>query len=104
MTTPLAGKLAYSALLAFLQLTVMFLWAWAVFRLDLFSHVQGFVVMGVSTALAVAAFGILLASVCGTRAQLGALSTLLILVMSSVGGSMFPRFLLPQGHCRKQDC
>jgi ABC-2 type transport system permease protein len=71
MTTLRAGKPAYSALLAFLQLTVTFLWAWAVFRLDLFSHVPGFVVMGVSTALAVAAFGILLASVCGTRAQFG---------------------------------
>jgi len=96
MTALLAGKLAYSALLAFLQLVLMFLWAWAVFKLDLFSHIPGFVVMGVSTAFAVGAFGMLLASVCRTRAQLGALSTLLILVMSSVGGSMFPRFLMPQ--------
>jgi len=51
MTALLAGKLAYSALLAFSQLVVMFLWAWAVFKLDLFSHIPGFVVMGVSTAL-----------------------------------------------------
>jgi len=42
------------------------------------------------------AFGMLLASVCRTRAQLGALSTLVILIMSSVGGSMFPRFLMPE--------
>jgi ABC-2 type transport system permease protein len=34
--------------------------------------------------------------VCRTRAQLGALSTLVILVMSAVGGSMFPRFLMPE--------
>ena len=45
---------------------------------------------------AVAAFGILLASVCSTRAQLGVLATLVILVMSSIGGSMFPRFLMPE--------
>ena len=43
-----------------------------------------------------AAFGILLASVCSTRAQLGVLATLVILVMSSIGGSMFPRFLMPE--------
>jgi ABC-2 type transport system permease protein len=43
----------------------------------------------------VAAFGMLLASTCRTRAQLGPLSTLVILIMSSVGGSMFPRFLMP---------
>jgi ABC-2 type transport system permease protein len=97
MTTLLAGKLAYNTLLAFIQLTVMFLWAWAVFHVDLFSHIPGFVVMGLCTAIAVAAFGMLLASICQTRAQLGAVSTLLILIMSSVGGSMFPRFLMPPG-------
>jgi ABC-2 type transport system permease protein len=92
----LAGKLAFNILLAFTQLTVMFLWAWAVFHLDFFSHIPGFIVMGLCTAFEVAAFGMLLASVCRTRAQLGALSTLLILVMSAIGGSMFPRFLMPE--------
>jgi len=96
MTTLLLGKLTYNTLLAFTQLTVMFLWAWAVFKLDLFTHIPGFVVMGLCTSFAVAAFGMLLASICRTRAQLGALSTLLILTMSAVGGSMFPRFLMPE--------
>jgi ABC-2 type transport system permease protein len=96
MTTLLAGKLAYNTMLAFAQLTVMFLWAWAVFKLDLFTHIPGFLVMGLCTAFAVAAFGMLLASICHTRAQLGALSTLLILAMSAIGGSMFPRFLMSE--------
>jgi ABC-2 type transport system permease protein len=96
MTTLLLGKLTFNTLLAFSQLVLMFLWGWAVFKLDFWSHIPGFVVMGVCTAVAVAAFGMFLASVCRTRAQLGALSTLLILVMSSIGGSMFPRFLMPE--------
>ena len=96
MTKLLAGKLVFNTLLAFVQLVAMFLWGWAVFQLDFFSHVPGFVVMGLCTAFAVAAFGMLLASACHTRAQLGALSTLLILIMSCVGGSMFPRFLMPE--------
>jgi ABC-2 type transport system permease protein len=96
MTTLLLGKLAFNSLLAFSQLVLMFLWGWAVFKLDFWSHIPGFVAMGVCTAFAVAAFGMLLASVCRTRAQLGALSTLVILVMSSIGGSMFPRFLMPE--------
>lgn len=95
MTTLLAGKLAFNSLLAFSQLVLMFVWAWAVFKLDFLNHIPGFVVMGVCTAFAVGAFGMLLASICRTRAQLGALSTLVILIMSSVGGSMFPRFLMP---------
>lgn len=96
MTRLLAGKLAFATLLAFSQLVLMFLWAWAVFKLDFLPHIPGFVVMGVCTAFAVGAFGMLLASTCRTRAQLGALSTLVILIMSSVGGSMFPRFLMPE--------
>lgn len=96
MTRLLAGKLAFATLLAFSQLVLMFLWAWAVFKLDFLPHIAGFVVMGMCTAFAVGAFGMLLASTCRTRAQLGALSTLVILIMSSVGGSMFPRYLMPQ--------
>ena len=96
MTKLLTGKLVFNTLLAFVQLTAMFLWGWAVFKLDFFNHLPGFAVMGLVTAFAVAAFGLLLASACKTRAQLGALSTLLILIMSSVGGSMFPRFLMPE--------
>jgi ABC-2 type transport system permease protein len=95
MTTLLAGKLLYSALLASLQLVLMFLWAWAVFHLDLFSHIPGFLLMTAATSFTVAAFGMLLASLAKTRGQLGAISTLLILTMSAIGGSMFPRFLMP---------
>ncbi len=96
MTKLLAGKLVFNTGLAFVQLVAMFLWGWAAFKLDFFSHLPGFAVMGLSTAFAVAAFGMLLASACQTRAQLGALSTLVILIMSAVGGSMFPRFLMPE--------
>ena len=96
MGSLLAGKLFYSTLLAFAQLVVMFVWAWLVFKVDFIHHIPGFILMGLSTAFAVGAFGMLLASVCRTRAQLGPLSTLVILLMSSIGGSMFPRFLLPE--------
>ena len=96
MTTLLAGKMTYCTLLAFSQLCVMFVWGWAVFRLDLWSHLAGFVVMGLTTAFAVANFGMLLASVSKTRAQQGAIGTLLILSMSAIGGSMFPRPLMPE--------
>ena len=96
MGTMLAGKLCYCCLLAFAQLILMFVWAWLVFKLDFINHLSGFVIMGLSTAFAVAAFGMLLASTCRTRAQLGPLSTLVILIMSSIGGSMFPRFLMPE--------
>jgi ABC-2 type transport system permease protein len=96
MTTLLAGKMAYSALLASAQLTLMFLWGAAVFHLDLFGHLPGFIVMTAATSFAVASFGMLLASVSHTRAQQAAIVTLIILTMSALGGSMFPRFLMPE--------
>jgi len=95
MTGLLGGKLLFNTLLAFTQLVVMFLWGRAVYHLDLFAHIPGFLVMGLCTAVAAASFGLLLASLCHTRGQLGAVSTLAILIMSSIGGSMFPRFLMP---------
>jgi ABC-2 type transport system permease protein len=94
MTTLLAGKLMYCMLLACSQLTLMFLWGAAVFHLDLFTHIPGFIAMTVATSFAVASFGMLLASVSHTRGQQAAISTLLILTMSAIGGSMFPRFLM----------
>lgn len=96
MTSLLAGKTLYCTLLAFLQLCVMFVWGALVFRLELWSHIPGFVVMTAATAFAVASFGMLLASLSHTRQQQGALSTLLVLAMSALGGSMFPRFLMPE--------
>ena len=95
MTKLLIGKLIFCALLASMKLTVMFLWGAAVFPLDLSSPLPGFVVMTAATSIAVASFGMLLAGLSRTRAQLAAISTLLILTMSAMGGSMFPRFLMP---------
>ena len=96
MGTLLAGKMSFATVLAFSQLTVMFVFAWLVYRVDLPNHIPGFIVMGLSTAFAVASFGMLLASICRTRAQLGSLSTIVIMNMSAVGGSMFPRYFMPK--------
>jgi ABC-2 type transport system permease protein len=96
MTTLLAGKMTYCTLLAFLQLTLMFLWGAAVFHLELFTHLPGFLVMTAATSFAVASFGMLLATVSRSRGQQAAISTLLILTMSAIGGSMVPRFVMPE--------
>ena len=100
MTALLLGKLIWSALLAFAQLTIMFLWAALIFHLDFFSHLPGFVVMTAITSFAVASFGMLLASLARTRGQLAAFSTLIILTMSALGGSMFPKFIMSDAMLR----
>jgi ABC-2 type transport system permease protein len=79
------------------QILVMFIWAAVIFGLDLFAAqtLLGFGAMTLLTAAAAAAFGILLATLCRTRAQLGGMSTIVILIMSALGGSMVPRFVAP---------
>lgn len=92
----LVGKWVFLSLMGVAQLTVMFLWGWLVFGLDLFNHLPGFFVMTAFTAAAAAAFGLLLATLARTRAQLSGMSTIIILTMSALGGSMFPRFLMSE--------
>ena len=96
MTTLLAGKMLWLALVGFTQLCVMFLWGALVFKVELFSHLPGFLVMTFVSSLAASGLGLALATSCRTRAQLGAVSTLVILTMSALGGSMFPRFIMSE--------
>jgi ABC-2 type transport system permease protein len=94
MTGLLAGKWLYLMLLGMIQVTVMFVYAMLAFRLDLMSHLPGYLVMTTVTAATAGAFGLLLATLCRTRQQLGGISTLVIITSSALGGSMFPRFLM----------
>ena len=92
----LLGKWLFIAIMGVAQLTVMFTWGAVIFGLPLLPHLGGFFVMSVITAAAAAAFGLLIATLCRTRAQLSGISTILILTMSAIGGSMFPRFLMTE--------
>jgi ABC-2 type transport system permease protein len=96
MTRLLIGKMVYLSGLATVQLSMMFVWGALFFGLPLQGHIPGFLVMTIVTALAASAFGLVLAAACRTRAQLTAVSNLAVLVMSALGGSLYPRFLMPE--------
>jgi ABC-2 type transport system permease protein len=96
MTGILIGKWAFMVAIGCVQLTIMFLWGRVAFGLPLFSHLPGFLVMTITTASAAAALAIALATIARSRAQLSGFSTILILTMSALGGSMFPRFLMTE--------
>lgn len=93
----LLGRWLFLVILGFLQVTIMFIWASIAFGLDLWSprHLTGFLAMTGASAAAAAGFGLVLATACRSRAQLNGVASVLILVMSAIGGSMFPRFLMP---------
>jgi ABC-2 type transport system permease protein len=97
MTRLLTGSWLFFAVIGAVQLAVMFLFAALVFDLDLFTpnHLAGCAVMIAFTAMAAAAFAMILATLARSRAQLGGMSTIIILIMSALGGSMVPRFVAP---------
>ena len=88
------GKWLAIFVLGCLQITVMFSWAELIFGIHLFDHLPGFCVMTGSTSAATASFAMFLATLSRSRAQLNALSVLMILSMSALGGSMIPRFAM----------
>jgi ABC-2 type transport system permease protein len=92
----LLTKWLFFSSVAFVQLNSMFLWANLFFGVHLgpLSRIFGLVVITVFTSAGASAFGILLGSICRSRAQLNGISTVTILVMSAFGGSMAPRYAM----------
>ena len=91
MTRLLAAKWLHIVWLGVLQITVMYAWGMLVFRVPLLSHLPGFAVMTLATAACTAAFGLVLATLSRSRQQLAGLANLIVLSLSAIGGSMYPR-------------
>lgn len=94
LTQLLLGKWFYMSALGVAQLGIMFLWGQLVFGVDLLGHLPGFVAIAGATSAASSSFALFLASICRSRQQLHAMSVVLILSMSAVGGSMIPRYIM----------
>jgi ABC-2 type transport system permease protein len=92
----LLGKMASAIIVAACQLTFMFGFATIVFHLQIADKILPLAIMILSTAIACSGFGVFLATLARSRQQLQGMSTLIILTMSVIGGSMVPSFLMPQ--------
>lgn len=91
----LSGKLLFTMAFCLSQLAAIFLWAALAFHLELLPHLGGWLLVSLLTSFAAAAFSLAVAAFCRTRARIFALSGLIVLAMGALGGSMFPRFLMP---------
>jgi ABC-2 type transport system permease protein len=94
-STILYSKMLFAFFISILQLTAMFLFAWLILNMDMSVNIPGLILMIIATSFAVSSLGIFLAAVARTRQQAQNLSTILILVMSAIGGSMIPIFIMP---------
>lgn len=86
----LLGKFMFVFLVGVLQLTILFTYGEAIFRVGLFRDPLTLLVLGLTWVAAGSAFGMFLASACKSAKQSEGLATLLILMMAALGGCWFP--------------
>lgn len=92
----LFGKMCTSVLVAVFQLGVMLIYSKFMFGLNLMVNFPALALLVFSTAFACSSLGVFLASVARSRQQVQMLSTLIVLSMSAIGGSMIPTFMMPE--------
>lgn len=95
-TDILFGKMLAGTFVSVLQLLIMMVFAWLAFGLPIFDDVLSLSLIILATAFAVGSFGILLVSFVKTRPQLNGYSTIVIMLMSALGGSMLPIYIMPE--------
>lgn len=94
--TILGGKAIGSFLQAALQTTLLFTVGHFVFGMWLGSDIVALICLILITCYAATGLGMLLASICKTRAQVSGQGLLLILSMSALGGSWWPLYITPE--------
>jgi ABC-2 type transport system permease protein len=91
----LFGKGLYLLVRGTFQVCLMFAIGWLIFGLRVQDHAGPLLLVIFLTAAACSSFGLLLASACSSARQVDGLATLIVLAMSALGGSMFPRIIMP---------
>ena len=92
----LFGKLVFANIISIIQLMVMFVYGWLVFGLDIIHHLPSLLIMIFAIAFACSGLGVVLASFAKTRQQVQGFSSIIVLVMSALGGSMIPLMFMPE--------
>jgi ABC-type multidrug transport system permease subunit len=92
----LLGKLVFAIIISIIQLSIMFIYAWLIFGLDIMHHLPSLILIILTMAFACSGFGIVLASFAKTRQQVQGFSSIIVLIMSGIGGSMIPFFAMPE--------
>lgn len=89
------GKFMFLCAQGFLQVTVIYLVGWAMFGIELWSNLLPWAATTLTAAVAAAGLAMAFVTLCRSKQQAQSLGQMLILVVSAVGGSMVPRYLMP---------
>jgi ABC-2 type transport system permease protein len=91
----LAGKFLFLVGQGIVQVTLIFALSWAVHGVDVTGRLPEWLALTLAVSAAAAGFALLVCALCRTRQQAQTLSNFVVLVLSALGGSMVPRFLMP---------
>jgi ABC-2 type transport system permease protein len=89
------GKYIFSIIIGIVQLSVLFFFAWILFDVEIFSNFFNLCIVILVSAAAAVSFGMIITATSTTMQQANGIATLVILVMSALGGSWFPTFFFP---------
>jgi len=94
-TVVVVGKGLFLTLQGLVQAGLIFAVAWWVYGIDWPGRFGLWLITAFLAAAVSAWLGLLLASLCRTRQQAQTASAFAVLILSAIGGSMMPRFLMP---------
>jgi len=89
------GKYLFLTFIGLTQVILILIVAALFFDVDVSSNIPGLAFACLGTASLAASIGMLTASLCRTPAQMNTVSTFIVLLCSAIGGSMVPRFMMP---------
>jgi ABC-2 type transport system permease protein len=89
------GKFFFLICQGFVQMLMIFLTAWLVYDVNLPAHIIPWIVITLFACIAASGLALLVAAICRTPAQARNVSTIVVIILSVIGGSMVPRFFMP---------
>ena len=96
ITPLLGGRMLWLTALGTVQALMLFLVAAVIYGVPLLAHLAAWSAIAICTAAASAGIALAIAAACPTREQAQPISTFAFLIMAAIGGSMAPRFLMPE--------
>jgi ABC-2 type transport system permease protein len=90
------GKLLFLTMQGVIQVGLIFIVAQLVYEVDVTRRLDLWLLITVAAALGASGLALAVATACTTKQQAQTVSTFVVLICSAVGGSMVPRFMMPE--------
>lgn len=91
----LSGKFVFLTVIGFFQAAIICAVAATFFDVPVTAHLLPLAIACLGAAVLASGLALLVASLCKTQTQMNTVSTFAVLLLSAVGGSMVPRFMMP---------